>query len=206
MSDSKNVVALVPAAGVSRRMGQPKLLMPLGNQRVIDHLVTSLAYPAVERVLVLVRPDDINLQDALHPYSHVDVITPQHAPAEMRESVSLLLKAYNRHHSGGWMLVPADAPWIEHSVLDRLVAAWRDTPENMVVPVHDGRRGHPTIFPASLKSEIDMIPSDRGLNYLLHANPERVVEVQCSEASVLCDLDTPKDFERLKQIWKPESD
>ncbi|MCA9045652.1 MAG: nucleotidyltransferase family protein [Planctomycetaceae bacterium] len=206
MSDSKNVIALVPAAGVSRRMGQPKLLMQLGNQRVIDHLVTSLVHPAVERVLVLVRPDDDELQAALRPYSHVDVITPPDSPAEMRESVSLLLKACERHHGGGWMLIPADSPWIEHRVLDRLIVAWRETPENMVVPVHDGRRGHPTIFPASLSSEIESIPPERGLNYLLHSNPERVVEVQCPEASVLCDLDTPEDFERLKQMWNPERD
>ncbi len=104
------------------------------------------------------------------------------------------------------MLIPADARWIEQSVLGRLIASWRESPENIIVPVHNGRRGHPTIFPASLPVEIESIPRDRGLNYLLHANPARVVEVPCPEPSVLCDLDTPEDFERLKQMWKPGSD
>ena len=52
------LVVIVPAAGHSRRMGQPKLLLPLGDRPVIARLVEAFDHPSVLDVLVVIRPDD----------------------------------------------------------------------------------------------------------------------------------------------------
>ncbi|MFT4555717.1 MAG: CTP:molybdopterin cytidylyltransferase MocA, partial [Planctomycetaceae bacterium] len=36
-----SLFAIVPAAGLSRRMGQPKLVMDLGGKAVIERLLTT---------------------------------------------------------------------------------------------------------------------------------------------------------------------
>jgi molybdenum cofactor cytidylyltransferase len=84
---------------------------------------------------------------------------------------------------------------IDPQTIDVLVA--RLGPGRIVVPVHDGRRGHPVIFAAELFDEILALPSDQGLNTIVRRQPERVIEVFVENAGVLRDIDTPEQFARL---------
>jgi molybdenum cofactor cytidylyltransferase len=88
---------------------------------------------------------------------------------------------------------------VEASVLRRVVAVWNSYPRSIIVASHRGRRGHPTIFPWMLASRVEAIPEDFGLNWLLQFDNQRIVEVECPEASVLWDIDTPEDFSRLAE-------
>ncbi len=196
------LIALIPAAGQSRRMGVPKLLLRLGTRTVIEHLVLALRHPAITHVVVLVRSNDVELQTALAKFPEVRMVIPAIEPEEMRASVQCLLEAIAPQHAGGWLLVPADSPWIEQQVLDRLIATWQQHPDKISVPTHMAKRGHPTLFPASLPHETAQLPSACGLNSLLRSQPERVLEVACDEESVLYDLDTPEDFARLLTAWR----
>ena len=56
--------ALIPAAGHSLRMGQPKLLMPVEGRPLILHMLAAWQASKVERVVVVVRPDDEQLADS----------------------------------------------------------------------------------------------------------------------------------------------
>src|SRR4051794_1347041 len=46
--------ALIPAGGRSRRMGRPKLALPLGRRSVLEHVIAALHQAGVEHVLVVV--------------------------------------------------------------------------------------------------------------------------------------------------------
>ena len=198
------VYVILPAAGRSRRMGVAKLLIRWGDCLVIEHVLDAVRrHPAVSRVGVLCRADDRELQQAVSGCSGVELVVPAAEPEEMRNSVECLVEAMRDSESPGWMLIPADHPVIEVDVLDRLIHAWMQEPEKIAVPVHDGQRGHPTIFPASFPEEIKQIPAGKGINWLSRcAAPEDVQEVPCPEVSVLFDLDTPEDLARLQRQFK----
>ncbi len=201
------VNVIVPAAGRSRRMGVPKLLISWHGRRVIEHVLeTVCGHSGVLRVGVLCRPDDYDLRRVVGSYAGVDVIVPPGDTGEMRVSVEWIVKGLQSTEPVGWMLIPADHPVIEAEVLDRLIQAWGQQPEKIAVPVHAGRRGHPTIFPASFPEDVKRIPAGQGINWLLRsAPPEAIQEVQCPEPSVLFDLDTPEDLARLQQQFKTDA-
>lgn len=54
-------VAVVPAAGRSRRMGRPKLLLPFGEGTVLGATLAALAGGGARRIAVVARPDDPRL-------------------------------------------------------------------------------------------------------------------------------------------------
>ena len=54
--------AIIPAAGESRRMGQPKLLLPWKDGMIIDATLQAWAARRVEQVVVTVRADNRQLQ------------------------------------------------------------------------------------------------------------------------------------------------
>lgn len=203
------LLAIIPAAGRSRRMGQPKLLLDIAGQSVISRVLSALQEAGIERTLVVVRSDDEALIREVRE-SGGEVVTPEVAPEEMRQSVEYAVQ-HVRHTEAtfgaftGWMLVPGDHPTLHPEVIQRLIAAWSDHPQLIAVPVHAGRRGHPTLFPWSMVDDVFSLPTDQGLNQLLRMNPERVLEAEVSDSRVLDDLDTPEDLLRLQRDFQRKS-
>ena len=203
MSDSmptSRLFAVIPAAGVSRRMGRPKLLLPLGQQTVIDRLLAVLA-PAVHQVAVVTRRHDTPLQAEVARCGGA-VIVPAHDPPDMRTSVELGLRWLERQFQpgpqDGWMMLPGDHPVLSSPVIEQLVRIWQAAPQTVVVPTFAGRRGHPLIAPWSLAARVFELPADVGLNVLLRDPAVPLQAVAVSDAGILCDLDDPADYARLQ--------
>lgn len=184
-------------------MGQPKLLLSFGNTTVIGRLIEVLQSAGIADIYVLVRPDDVPLAEEIQRCG-ATVIQPDKAPPEMRVSVELLLDAIKQRHSpsndDGWLLIPGDHPLLTPDTLSQLVTKWQDDPEAITLPIHDRRRGHPTIFPWSLAANVAGLPADVGVNYLLRHGSTEIQEVPVDDPTIHLDLDTPEDYERAMTL------
>ena len=182
-------------------MGRPKLLLPFGAGTVISCVLEALRAGGVDATYVLVRKDDVALQQELSRHDVSIVPTPE-PTADMRESVELLLTliALEMHPEpdDAWLLVPADEPTLDARGVRGLIAEWRASPTGILVPVHGGRRGHPTLFGWTFSEYVDSIPAGEGLNRLLRIDPGEVREIPVASPEILQDLDTPEDYERLR--------
>src|SRR5262249_39793990 len=102
------------------------------------------------------------------------------------------------HPEEGWLLVPADHPTLRAGVIRRLAEARLASPGHSIfVPTHQGRRGHPTLLAWKHVARIRTLPRGAGLNAYTRACALEVLEVPVDAPAVLCDLDTPEDYERL---------
>jgi molybdenum cofactor cytidylyltransferase len=184
-------------------MGQPKLLLPFGETTVIGQLLATLRSSDTEQTLALVRPDDDPLCEEVTRGGGV-AVQPDEPPPEMRVSVEHLLRRVEQkldpQPGDGWLLIPADHPLLTRNTLDILIAHWRQQPEKIVLPAYGGRRGHPTIFPWSCAAKVFKLPENVGVNRLLHAHPEAVLEVPVDDPTVTLDLDTPEDYQRAVEL------
>lgn len=194
--------ALIPAAGRSRRMGVPKLLLPWHGTTVIEQLINTLTRPEIAAIVVVTRPDDVELHAALRRTSAI-VVVPEHEPPDMRDSVELGLRAIRQRFApnddDGWLLIPADHPLLEPEVLDGLLTRWSRGDCNALVPAHGDRRGHPTLLRWSLAANVEQLPRDVGINALLRSSPSLVTEWPTHRESVFADLDTPEDYARWQR-------
>lgn len=200
-SPSPRVFAIVPAAGHSRRMGQPKLLLTVNGRSIIRRLIDALRAGGVTRVYVLVRQTDPDMQVELAGTDARVVLTVD--TPDMRASVIALLDVVEREESpgpsDGWLLAPADHPLLEPAVIAGLLAARQAGQTEILTPVHAGRRGHPTYLSWDLARRVASIPAGEGVNRLLRDCGEQTREVPTASPEVLFDLDTPADLERLRQ-------
>ena len=101
-----------------------------------------------------------------------------------------------------WLLIPADHPVVEAAVITILLDAAARNPGAIIVPTYAGRRGHPTVFAWKHALAERTIPADEGFNWIVKRHEAEVVEIAVDTASVLLDLDTPADYERLRREWK----
>lgn len=201
--ESSSIHAIIPAAGRSRRMGEPKLLLRIGEITLIERLIRQLQQAEISSISVLVREDDPELQKEVSRCG-AGLVVPLQEPREMRDSVEMLLSHLEQNvkptPGDGWLLIPADHPVVLPPVLNTLIKNWRERPESITVPKYQSRRGHPTIFPWTVAKSLEAIPQGQGLNWLLKNPFTSINEVHVDEPSVLWDVDTPEDFKRICKI------
>ncbi len=196
--------AVIPAAGKSRRMGRPKLLLPWGNTTVIEAVMSAWNSSAVDHVVVVVDERDEPLADTLSRCECT--LVRAEAPPDMKASVQCALQEIARRWSpldrDVWLLAPADFPTLSPTWIDALLAKHDPSVPKPLVPTYQVRRGHPVLFPWSLAAVANALPSDVGVNRLLVENPPR--EVPMRDDGLLADMNTPEEYEKLRSHFGPK--
>jgi len=201
---------IIPAAGRSRRMGQPKLKMSWGAMTVVEQVVAAWRRSGIDHVVAVVRSDDAELARLCQRAGAI-VVVPEPPPPEMKDSVMAALDAittrFHPRDDAVWLLAPADMPRLSAVVIDALLDEHRSSSQAILVPTHatlaSGRsgqatgvkRGHPVLFPWPLAQDVAKLDEDEGVNVLLTRKPTR--EVAVNQPSILDDLDTVDDYRRL---------
>jgi molybdenum cofactor cytidylyltransferase len=192
------IVALVPAAGSSKRMGHPKLLVEIDGQPVIGRVVHALRAGGVGRVVVIAPPADAPEGQAIAKAASAagaEVVVPSTRPAEMRESIEHGLELLDRPKSPeGVMVTPADHPGIMPEIVDQIAQYAARYPESLVIPTYNGRRGHPIVLPWKVAVAVHSLPEGMGLNALVAEHSDLVAELATSHPEIVRDLDTPDDL------------
>ncbi len=198
------IAAIVPAAGRSVRMGRPKLLMEFDGRTLVRRVVEALRDGGVDRVIV-VSPADGPDSAAIRSEAAAggaEVVVPQVQPAEMRDSIELAITSLDVVPSPTAVaLTPGDVPGLTPELVARLLGVAREQPDRLIIPVHEGRRGHPVVLPWDVALQVRELPPDRGVNALVERHRERIAELAVSNAVAIVDVDTPADLER----WSAEA-
>lgn len=184
------LAAIVLAAGKSERMGRPKALLPSGNSTFLESLLASIRSSPIVFPVVVLGHDRDRILEAVRVESWV---YNERYEQGMTTSFQAGIRALPPEAEGA-MLFLVDHPAPAAATLTALVGAFR--PGSIVVPVQEGRRGHPVLFSAAVLGEILSLRPDRGANSVVRADPDRVIEVPVEDPSVVEDIDTPADFER----------
>jgi len=194
--------ALLPAAGHSRRMGRPKLSLPLGERTVLEWTVDALRQGGVEEIVVVVGPHVAELAEVAERAGAWVCRLPEPTPdmrATVEQGLRFLEQTFAPRNEDAWLLCPADHPALDAGVIRHLLRARQEHPERSIyVPTFMGRRGHPTLFSWLHVSAIRAHTAGQGLNTYLRQNAGETQEVAVNNAEVLSDLDTPDDYERLQ--------
>ena len=186
--------AVLPAAGSSRRMGRPKLVLPWGASTIIETVLDAWQASGVTKVVIAVRADDAELLEKCRSRS-ADVVVLEHETPDMKASVLAALRYAAKYAPAAdepWLLSPADTPTISANIIDRVLAEHRASQPAIVVPTFEGRRGHPVLLPWSVRSAIEGLKADEGINVLLAGAGVRLVEL--GERAVVEDIDTEAEY------------
>src|ERR1700693_2261139 len=68
--------AVVPAAGLSRRMGREKVLLPFGRSTMLETVLARLREASVSRTVVILRPDLTAAQEAARAAGAEVIVNP----------------------------------------------------------------------------------------------------------------------------------
>ena len=190
-----NFVAIIPAAGLSRRMGEPKLLKLFDGEPLIDHVLKAWLASRVNRVVIVAREDDLELQQHLSQFD-VDVAIATPPTPQMKDTVLAGIQYTAEHYPMGvndaFLLAPADMPFLSPWLIDQVIAEHNPDAAAIIAPCFEGAKGHPTLFPWPFVTGVYQLRDDQGLNTLWDLYFGRTFEVPSN--APLIDLDTPDQW------------
>jgi molybdenum cofactor cytidylyltransferase len=97
----------------------------------------------------------------------------------------------------GTLLALGDQPHIPVSVIQCVIEQSLRTPESIVIPSYEMRRGHPFYLPARLWADLLALSHNETLRTLLQRNQESITYVNVETDAILTDIDTPADYQAL---------
>jgi molybdenum cofactor cytidylyltransferase len=189
------IAAIILAAGLSRRMGQAKLLMPVGGRAIIRYVVESVLAGGVDSVWVVTGPDVEPIEAALAGFEVQIVVNP--APEEgqagsVRTGIAALPPSVD-----AVLIALGDQPSLAPSIIPALLAARRASPKLIVAPRYRDGQGNPVLFKREIFPELLRLTGDQGARPIIQKDPTRVEWVEL-DLPMPPDVDTPGDFERIR--------
>lgn len=201
---SHRVAAIILAAGLSRRMGCPKPLLPFGDRSLIAHVIESvLAGSSAKSVIVVTGHHAELLEPVLSNYPVRAVHNPDYAVAGMLSSVQAGLIAVKGHVDAA-LIVLGDQPMVRPSTIASIVSTWDgQLPRpRIVMPSCAGQHGHPILISAEGFDEILSLPTSDCLRSYTTRHRDRTLEAHVDDPSILHDLDTPDDYAAALRRWQ----
>ena len=195
------MIAIIPAAGRSTRMGRPKLALPLDGRTVLECVVQTLKAAGVAEVVVVIGPHVADLVQLAERAGAHAVLLPDATP-DMRTTIERGLawieQKFQPQPEDAWLLAPADHPALDTVAVRHLIVEFQSQSRcTIAVPTFAGQRGHPAALAWKHVTGIRALPPELGLNAYLRQHADETLEVPVESAGVLIDLDTPEDYERL---------
>ena len=188
------IFAIVLAAGESRRMGTPKLLLPFGDKTIIEHIVDNIQQSKADKILVVLGSHREEIRNKLADRPVITAVN-QNYKEGMLSSIQAGFESLPSE-STAVLINLGDQPLIPHTVLDLLIDAYDHTHKGIILPVLQKQRGHPILIDMKYRKEVLNLSPDIGLRALVHNHPEDVYEVDVDTPHILKDIDKPEDYAR----------
>jgi len=183
-------VAIVPAAGKAERFGSAKLLARVNGEPLINWTLWSLLDGGIGRIVVVTPPRADFSEAKLIRDPRVSTVVNEDPSRGMFSSIQAGISFAD---GDPLVVLPADMPFVSSSTVTEVVLA-SIRRQRVVIPVHEGRRGHPISIPATFRKALLMAPAESTLKQALSAAGAEPVQLPIGDPGILRDVDTPADL------------
>lgn len=195
-----DVCGIILAAGASTRMKTQKMLLPFGKQTVIDTVVRKVTDSLKSNVVVVLGSDRERIREKIEKYQ-VKIAVNENYIQGMLSSVIIGLNSIP-DSARAILIFLGDQPQIPEKAIIEVINSWKISGNGIVIPVFNGRRGHPVLIESKYKKDIENLNPEKGLRDLMDKNKNHIFEMICEYPEILRDMDTPEEYVNELKILK----
>lgn len=198
-------VGLIAAAGMSRRMGQCKALLPVDGRPMIERTVSTFSQAGISEIYAVIGGYAEQIVQALRP-THVHFLyNAAYETADMFASIRLGIDYIASHTDAeAVFLLPVDMPAIPPSLLPQLLRCMERTDADLVFPSRNMRRLHPPLLRRRCFGAVTGYAGGDGLRGAFREMNGNIAYVATDDEGCTIDVDTPDDYQRLLQHLQEE--
>lgn len=201
-----SIAAIVVAAGLSKRMGQPKQLLPYGKHTVIERIGDVLLECSLAEIVVVTGHERQAVEDRLAAWPVRPVFNSRYRTQEMLSSIQCGLLALASEVQAV-LIVLGDQPQLERDVVQMLIEAYQRGAGRLIIPSFQMRRGHPILIDRIYWPEILALDANETLRQVIDTHADEIHYAPVKTNSILSDIDTPEDYRReLRRLDEVKDD
>ncbi len=178
------VEGIVLAAGFSSRAGRNKLALDFGGKPIIERCILSM-YDACTRIIVVGGHRIEDIRPLVTKYPKVELIFNPDFEDGMFSSVKKGLSKVTKER---FFITPGDYPMISKNTCEKML----EIDEDIVLPVFNGKRGHPVLMKSHFINEILSDNTLEAMRDFIKTKPSYRLHVE--DEGVLLDVDDMDDY------------
>ncbi|MDF9799960.1 molybdenum cofactor cytidylyltransferase [Catalinimonas alkaloidigena] len=189
---------VILAAGASSRMGQPKQLLEIKGKTLLRHVAEEAISASIGPVIVVVGAFSELVEKAIKDISVKKVVNLDWKQGMGTSIQKGILEVQNQYpHCQGAILMLSDQPYVDATLLNKLLQAHLDSKKPIVASSYQNTLGVPVYFHASYFPHLCQLEGFVGARKLIRQHKEKVERVDFPSGKF--DIDTPEDYQKIKK-------
>jgi molybdenum cofactor cytidylyltransferase len=184
--------AIILAAGESKRMGSPKMLLPFMGITMIENVIANVSGSKVDNIMVVLGADRDSIAKLIRTKA-VNYCYNENYKDGMLSSVMCGFRNIPIDHSAV-LVFQGDQPLITPNAINSVIEVYLSSGKGIVIPVYESKRGHPILIDRKYRNEIQKLNPAEGLRSLALKYSDDVLEVNTDIAGILRDFDTYDEY------------
>lgn len=190
------ISAILTAAGESIRMGRPKPLLQWHGVPLVQFQIDSLLRAGVHEVVVVLGHEAELVARQVSGDGVRSVVNPNYKHGKTTSVLRGVLSA--NLDATDFLLLAVDQPRTQ-DIIEKVIESHVQNNALITSPRYRGRGGHPLMFSAILRGELESITDEgRGVREVFDVHHGEVNEVVIDDPIVRLDLNTPEEYEAAK--------
>lgn len=190
------IEGLILAAGESSRMGTDKALLLYRGRTFLEHILATLHEAGLKQLTVVLGHHANEIQRTAK-LTGTEVVVNQDYRRGQTSSLQAGLRALDRPGVHAVVLCLVDHPVVSAEVIRKLVTAFEQSAAPVVIPTHQGQRGHPVLISRALFADLLALGTSEGANTVVRKYRDSTQFVEVDDPGVLIDVDDPESYRRL---------
>ncbi len=195
------VCALLLAAGLSQRMGEPKPLLTWRGQTLLNYQVSTLQHAGLSPILVVLghRADELEAQ--LSPTQALRLVRNPDYEQGRSTSVRAGVNALDPSQVDAVLVLNVDQPR-PAALVSSVLQAHEEGGALITIPTYRGKGGHPVVFSAELLGELAQVSeATEGLKALVRRHENEINRIELGLEEALLDLNTEEQYRRAYALY-----
>ena len=132
--------------------------------------------------------------------AEVEVVINSEYRRGQTSSLQAGLRALDQAGLEAVVLCLVDHPAATSATVRKLVESFRLSAAPVVIPTHQGQRGHPILISRTLFDELLSLGPEQGANLVVRKYRDRISFVEVDDGGILLDVDDDVAYRRLSQF------
>jgi molybdenum cofactor cytidylyltransferase len=192
-------VAIILAAGESRRMGQPKQLLRFGNKTMLECVIDAFDSPRVDEIRVVLgyKADEIAAKIV---DTRCKIVRNEHYQQGMFTSIQAGLRGLPKE-ARLVLIAVSDQPRLKRETVEMLIEKFETEHHKILIPSYKGRQGHPPVLRAGYANEILAMDESLTLKHFYAEHADDITRLVVEDEGSLVDIDDRETYERELKKW-----
>jgi molybdenum cofactor cytidylyltransferase len=199
MKEEPKFSAIILAAGLSSRMGSPKMLLEWHDSTVVETVLKTVVESAFNDVVLVYGAWQNEILDISGKFPIRAVFNPDYSNGSMLVSLQTGLRYIDKKQDG-FMIILGDQPMLSKNVIEKVTQDYQTSGKKVVIPSYNMRRGHPWLIDNSLIKDVLGLEEPRTLRDFLKNHDTDIYYSIVDDPGILADLDTPEDYQKHRNV------